>query len=122
MSHIVWLRCCHVTQEIILPIKNCHFSKCVFIVVLSNPAIALLLNCSFFDLVRSPLVCVYFVFIVIGNLISMFSTMSKRKGKKIKSSCSLEEFRAEFNILMSIRLRFLEENDVNLAEGNPMED
>ena len=32
----------------------------------------------------------------------------------MKSSSSIEEFQAEFNIPMSIGLRFLEENDVNL--------
>lgn len=48
--------------------------------------------------------------------------MSKKKGKKMKSSSSIEEFRAEFNIPMSIGLRFLEENDVNLVESSPIED
>ena len=65
---------------------------------------------------------VYFAFIVTGVLISVFSSMSKRKGKKMKSSSSIEEFRAEFNIPMSIGLWFLEENDVTLDEDSPVED
>nr|CAN69863.1 hypothetical protein VITISV_032437 [Vitis vinifera] len=48
--------------------------------------------------------------------------MSKRKGKKMKSSSSIEEFWAEFNIPMSIGLGFLEEKDVNLVESSLVED
>ena len=102
--------------------RNHHFSKCFFIIVLSHTAIALLLNCNIFDLVKSFSLCIYFAFIVISMLISKFSTMSKRKGKKMKSSSSIEEFWAEFNIPMSIGLGFLEEKDVNLVESSLVED
>lgn len=44
--------------------------------------------------------------------------MSKRKGKKMKLSSSIEEFRAEFNIPLLIDLRFLENEDVNLIVGS----
>ena len=46
--------------------------------------------------------------------------MSKKKGKKMKSSSFVEEFQAEFNILLSIRLWFLEKKDVSLVEVSPI--
>lgn len=47
--------------------------------------------------------------------------MSKRNGKKMKLSSSVEEFREEFDIPLSIGLRFVEEEDVDLAEGSRIE-
>lgn len=46
--------------------------------------------------------------------------MSK-KGRKMKSSSSLEEFQAEYNIPLSIRLHFVEDGEVDLAKGSFIE-
>ncbi|KAL6347935.1 hypothetical protein AAG906_037664 [Vitis piasezkii] len=44
--------------------------------------------------------------------------MSK-KGKGMKISGSLEEFRAEFNIPLSLDLHFVEDGEVNFTMGSP---
>lgn len=39
----------------------------------------------------------------------------------MKSSSSLEEFQVEYNILLSIGLRFIQDGEVDLAKGSPIE-
>lgn len=57
----------------------------------------------------------HFVFIFL-----IFQTMSK-KDRKMKSSGSLEEFQAEYNIPLSIGLHFVEDGEVDLAKGSFIE-
>lgn len=72
-----------------------------------------MLQCPFTkDEVRAPYYILHFVFI--------FQTMSK-KDRKMKSSGSLEEFQAEYNIPLSIGLHFVEDGEVDLAKGSFIE-
>lgn len=49
-----------------------------------------------------------------------FSATMSRKEKKMKVIGSLEEFTAKFNIPLSVGLRFVEDDEVDLAVGSPV--
>ena len=81
----------------------------------------MILNCCVSGLVRLSLPCICSTFIVTRVLISMFvSIMLKRKMKKMKSTSSVEEFREEFSIPLSIGLQFVEEKYVNPMRVVPL--
>ena len=114
VHHIVWLRCCHVTQEIKPSIETTIFQNALLLLF----SLIRRLLCS---LIAASLIWwglfhfAYILHLLLSTCLYPYSQQFRKgKGKKMKSSSSIEEFQAEFNIPMSIGLRFLEENDVNL--------